>query len=141
MRTTNCHDCGVVEGKLHHFGCDMERCPFCGGQLIGCHCCYIRLGYKYDQNKPFSGLPEKIYSDGLPKEEWSKWEKICGKEGRIPWVSIPWVCVLCGEVWPKDFHVVEWEKFVIPELQKEILCLNCFDRMKQLFPKGWGEVK
>ncbi len=33
-----CHDCGVVLEGYHHPGCDMERCPRCGGQLIGCGC-------------------------------------------------------------------------------------------------------
>jgi hypothetical protein len=35
-----CHDCAIpnVKGNLHHFGCDMEQCPKCGGQLISCDC-------------------------------------------------------------------------------------------------------
>lgn len=33
-----CHDCGIERGGVHHPGCDMERCPRCGGQLIGCGC-------------------------------------------------------------------------------------------------------
>lgn len=33
-----CHDCGAKYGELHQEGCDMERCPTCGEQLIGCDC-------------------------------------------------------------------------------------------------------
>jgi hypothetical protein len=31
-----CDSCGVKPGGVHHFGCDMERCPGCAGQLIMC---------------------------------------------------------------------------------------------------------
>lgn len=34
----NCHDCGITNGKVHHFGCDMERCPKCEEQAICCDC-------------------------------------------------------------------------------------------------------
>ncbi|PSH04307.1 MAG: hypothetical protein CXZ00_08085 [Acidobacteria bacterium] len=34
-----CHDCGVLQGELHLWGCDMEVCPRCGGQYICCTTC------------------------------------------------------------------------------------------------------
>lgn len=33
-----CHDCNVNAGGFHHLFCDVERCPRCGGQNIGCDC-------------------------------------------------------------------------------------------------------
>jgi hypothetical protein len=31
-----CHDCNAPVGGFHHGGCDTERCPGCGNQMLLC---------------------------------------------------------------------------------------------------------
>ena len=38
-----CHDCGALLKNYHHWECDMECCPACGEQLIGCDCEEVEL--------------------------------------------------------------------------------------------------
>jgi hypothetical protein len=35
---STCGDCGAARGCIHHMNCDMEECPRCGRQLLGCDC-------------------------------------------------------------------------------------------------------
>lgn len=37
-QTGRCGDCQIKHGQVHHPGCDVERCPQCGRQLISCGC-------------------------------------------------------------------------------------------------------
>jgi len=32
----NCGDCNVKPGGYHHYGCDVQRCPIDGRQLMSC---------------------------------------------------------------------------------------------------------
>ncbi len=35
-----CDDCAVIKGQLHVPGCNIERCPACGAQVLACDCDY-----------------------------------------------------------------------------------------------------
>jgi hypothetical protein len=113
-----CHDCGVKEGQLHLPGCDMERCPFCGNQLISCRCVYDKL-------KVVRGSP-------LTDEQEQAWSEYVDEKGRIPWIQYPNLCARCGALWPEFFSVPteEWERYVEPRMRREILCEACFKQIK-----------
>jgi hypothetical protein len=38
FKSSTCADCGVKWGGRHHPGCDIQRCPRCGRQLMTCGC-------------------------------------------------------------------------------------------------------
>ena len=40
-----CHDCAAIRGQFHCEGCDVEECPRCLGQYLGCSC---KLKKDYD---------------------------------------------------------------------------------------------
>ena len=71
-----CHDCGVKEGQMHIQGCDMERCPACGGQAISCGCSnkkFYSVGYRI----PWTQIPNMCRLCGKRWPEMfmdSKWE-------------------------------------------------------------------
>ncbi len=83
-----CHDCGVSDGYYHTPGCDMERCPFCNGQLISCMCCYKKLEIIDHVRFPKTeGLEPFIYANGLTVELAQKWDDILIEKGLIPFDS------------------------------------------------------
>lgn len=107
MGGTVCHDCGVREGEIHRLGCDMEQCPFCGGQLISCFC--QNLGAK------------------------EQFEAVTAK-GRIPYILFPNLCARCGKLWPEMFMVPDtlWRKYIPGAKSDEMLCLACWRKIVRL---------
>ena len=110
-----CHDCGCKEGELHQPGCDMERCPFCGGQLISCGC----------------------DDDYFTKKAATKFAKMLEEAGRIPYIHYPSVCMRCGSTKPKMFTVSdeEWEHYIEPQMRSKVLYLPCYTEIKRLIDK------
>jgi hypothetical protein len=133
IETVTCHDCGAIEGEFHNHGCDMEICPFCGGQLISCSCIYNVLGYQYDSNKEYCGLPKEIYKNGLSKEQEKEWINLLEKKKRIRWIEYPNICAKCGEVWPELFSVPneEWQRYIQKSEQDKVICINCYNFIKE----------
>lgn len=116
----NCHDCDCKEGKIHKFDCDMERCPFCGNQLITCDCMYEKL---------------QIKGDTHTIEHEKEWLEILEKRGRIPYIIYPVMCVKCGVFqYHEDLFSVpneEWNKYIQPDMRGEVICKPCYDFIKE----------
>ncbi len=140
VKRATCHDCGTKEGQLHILGCDMERCPFCGNQLISCQCVYKKLRIDVSPGA-------WAYSHGLTDAQQKDWEKLLGDKGRIPFVLYPNLCAKCGTLWPEMFLVpdAEWKHYIEPQMQREMLCKACYKQVKAVslrkaFQRIMGEL-
>lgn len=96
-----CHDCDVDEGEFHIPGCDMEVCPFCELQLIGCDC-YIQQVFGVESSED---LPQEMYAriefgSGMVGEEIERWDIILKEKGLIPYSD--------GDSWRRSRKVYSW---------------------------------
>lgn len=64
-----CPACHAVTGELHEFGCPVELCPWCGGQLVHCSCRFDKLEVEQLSNE----------------EDLARFEEILNEQGRIPY--------------------------------------------------------
>lgn len=64
-----CPACHVQTGELHEFGCPVELCPWCGGQLVRCSCRFERMEV------------ESLSSE----EDIVRFEEVLNEQGRIPY--------------------------------------------------------
>lgn len=87
--TRNC-GCGATPGDLHRPGCDVERCPRCKHQLIGCDCIYEVNGM--DPDTLDVSHPE-IYEGGPTDKMVKKWNAEWDSK-RLPWTGY----------WPGDLE-------------------------------------
>lgn len=63
-----CPVCSVKEGELHQFGCSVEVCPWCDGQLSNCNCRFEKLGI----------------AEITTEQELEVFEELLVEKGRIP---------------------------------------------------------
>jgi hypothetical protein len=124
VKRERCGDCHALEGEYHELGCDLERCPFCGDQLISCDCCYEILN--------IDGSPGTRVEFGLTPEQRKQWERTLNDKGRVPFIMYPNMCAKCGKLWPEMFSVPdkEWERYVEKGERDKMLCKPCYDQIK-----------
>lgn len=114
-----CGDCGVQEGEFHRPGCDMEICPFCAGQLIGCGCCYEHLEIDCSEGT-------WAYKHGLTPEQFARWNTLLQEKGRIRFVRPVVLCARCGKTWPQFFRAQDWKTLIPQPYRDEVLCRRCY---------------
>jgi hypothetical protein len=132
-----CPDCGVKEGQIHQFGCDLEICPFCGEALNFCSCgmeIFQKEVKTYDDLLLFWDFE----LEGKTKTRLDIWLKILEDKGRVPYIEYPIVCPKCGKIDPEWFSVPnsEWEFYISKDVQGKIICKECYSYIKETIERN-----
>ncbi len=60
-----CTACGVLAGEVHIFGCPVELCPWCEGQVSRCNCRFDQLGVdRIDSEEQLERFAEMLEAQG-----------------------------------------------------------------------------
>lgn len=77
--------CKAAVGELHVFGCGVEHCALCGGQVISCGCVYEVNGL--DRDRLEIEHPD-IFRNGATEAMWTTFDAaVEALGGRIPWAG------------------------------------------------------
>ena len=57
---------------------------------------------------------------------------------KVPFIEYPYFCAKCGKKYPELFMVEdeEWEKYIIPGVRDEVICWDCYQKIKRLIDKA-----
>lgn len=155
-----CHDCAVIKGELHVPGCDVERCPACGGQMRNCDCEWPGddgTAPAKKQIKPFSEKQLKIVAarkqfrwrhTGFAPNGDAMFEVANESDMRLPYLSIgvqgKGGTKLIGGVWlnvsgiePGSSGLVQHDCYKDQLLQAEVECFPTEDPTPESMDRYW----
>lgn len=155
-----CHDCGVIKGEFHVPGCDVERCPSCGGQIFACECDWPADGDEQPfakPSKPFSDKQLRIVAarrkfvwrhTGFAENGDAVFEVFNGSDMRLPYLSIGVQgrggTRLIGGVWldvasiePGSSGIVQRDCYKDQLLQDEVECFSKEDPTPETRDRYW----
>jgi len=63
---------------------------------------------------------------------------LCNAKTKVPFIEYPNMCSRCGKIWPELFKVddVEWNKYIELEHRGDVICFDCFQKIKRLIDKA-----
>lgn len=62
----------------------------------------------------------------------------CSNNPQVPFIAYPYFCARCGKKYPELFQVdkEEWNHYIIPNMRKEVICWDCYQKIKRLIDKA-----
>ena len=66
----------------------------------------------------------------------------CNSDKRNVYIEYPTICAKCGKLNPDLFMVQdeEWEHYIPIEVQGDVICWDCYQKIKRLVDKAEGKI-